>query len=148
MLQTRKHVWSSSLRGFVNLFFFCVCIDPIPGVVALEDKTYRIPSAGIIQFTIFNPSKTPIKTFLVRYDIHDMPPYSKTFIRQKIYSDTSSATPSKLHYAIHLRIKSTQKRHYYLYKEARIVFPHRVPDDSENLKTNYDLPDNPRYFPY
>eukprot|EP01102_Stenamoeba_stenopodia_P001741 TRINITY_DN11582_c0_g1_i1.p1 TRINITY_DN11582_c0_g1~~TRINITY_DN11582_c0_g1_i1.p1 ORF type:complete len:572 (-),score=93.90 TRINITY_DN11582_c0_g1_i1:91-1806(-) len=152
---------------------------PYVGTVDLEEKKYRIPPFGVIQVTIFNPSKTPIKTFLIRYDIRDMPPQTKTFIRQRICIDptpasptsssssssssstsanSTSSTPStsstlgstasqKLQYAIHLRIKSPKKKKFYLYREIRLVFPHRVPDGADNLKTMYDLPGQPRYYP-
>jgi hypothetical protein len=170
---------------------------PYVGSIDLEDKKYRIPPSGIIQLTIFNPSKTPIKTFLIKYDVHDMPPLTKTFIRQRICSTAPTPSPSpsppspshstlptsafllsspsssstsrssssvsladstgvplmttsppKLQYAVHLRIKSPRKKKFYLYRNIRVVFPHRVPDESCNLKTYYDLPDQPRYYPY
>ena len=46
---------------------------------------YRIPPKGQLQLIIKNPSKTPIKVFLLPYDFSDMPPGHKTFLRQKSY---------------------------------------------------------------
>ncbi|KAL6052608.1 Translation machinery-associated protein 7 [Balamuthia mandrillaris] len=51
---------------------------------------YRVSSKGILQVTIYNPSKTPIKLFLVKYDLSDMPPYTKTFLRQKVLARPES----------------------------------------------------------
>ncbi|KAL6047098.1 Autophagy-related protein 13 [Balamuthia mandrillaris] len=51
---------------------------------------YRVSSKGILQVTIYNPSKTPIKLFLVKYDLSDMPPNTKTFLRQKVLARPES----------------------------------------------------------
>lgn len=95
--------------------------------------------------TLSNPSKTPIKTFLVKYDLSDMPPMSKTFLRQKMVSNnTSENQPSVLRYAIHLKIVSPKKNRYYLYDQIRVVFPNRQPD--EELTTTYHFPTEPKYY--
>ncbi|KAI8827206.1 uncharacterized protein EV422DRAFT_502898 [Fimicolochytrium jonesii] len=52
---------------------------------------YRIPPKGQLQIVIKNPSRTAIKLFLLPYDFRDMPPNSKTILRQKSYS--FSGTP-------------------------------------------------------
>src|SRR5688572_535651 len=72
-----------------------------------------------------------------------MPPYTKTFIRQKI--QTSSPV---LRYAVHLKFVSPKKGRYYLYKNIRVVFAHRCPDDNEKLQIVCDYPDEPKYFSY
>lgn len=46
---------------------------------------YRIPPKGQIQVVIKNANQTAVKLFLVPYDLSDMPPGTKTFIRQKSY---------------------------------------------------------------
>lgn len=55
---------------------------------------YRIPPKGQIQVVIKNANQTAVKLFLVPYDLSDMPPGSKTFIRQKSYDTAASATSS------------------------------------------------------
>ena len=57
---------------------------------------YRLPFKGQIQIVIKNPSRTAIKVFLVPYDFRDMPPSSKTFLRQKSYATRNRAiSPNK-----------------------------------------------------
>ncbi|KAG0269215.1 hypothetical protein DFQ27_004455 [Actinomortierella ambigua] len=68
----------------------------------------RIPLQGQVQVMIKNPNKTVVKVFLVPYDFTDMPPNTKTFLRQKYYSmdqgipaltsssSTSSSPPSSV----------------------------------------------------
>jgi hypothetical protein len=57
---------------------------------------YRLPMKGQLQIIIKNPSRTAVKVFLVPYDFRDMPPNTKTFLRQKIYSSGASPTSSGL----------------------------------------------------
>lgn len=80
---------------------------------------YRIPSKGQIQVVIKNANQTGVKLFLIPYDLSDMPPGTKTFLRQKSYDLPSAgqkhdSTPSEgsssnlsaretLRYAIHLQ---------------------------------------------
>ncbi|TPX54487.1 hypothetical protein PhCBS80983_g05909 [Powellomyces hirtus] len=53
---------------------------------------YRIPPKGQLQIVIKNPSRTVIKLFLLPYDFHDMPPHTKTILRQKSYSTPTTTT--------------------------------------------------------
>jgi len=151
-------------------------LHPTPYVATIElppRQRFRIPPLGLLQVTIFNPSKTPIKTFLVKYDIHDMPGGTKTFMRQKVVSQGGGGGGGgtrqlvqqqqqqqqpqqqqqqpqqqyKLHYAIQVKFSSPQKKKYYLHHNMRVLFPHRIPDEPDSLKTFYQYPDNPRYFP-
>jgi hypothetical protein len=113
---------------------------------------YRIPFKGQIQVIIKNPSKTAVKVFLIPYDFHDMPPGTKTFIRQKSYlkNTINSRNPldqkCSLRYAIHLQFISPSKKKLYLYKSLRVVFAHKAPEKDEKLYTISDGPIDPKYI--
>ncbi|OAL47463.1 hypothetical protein IQ07DRAFT_682301 [Pyrenochaeta sp. DS3sAY3a] len=135
--------------------------------------SYRIPSQGQLQIVLKNPNKTAVKLFLVPYDVSDMEPGQKTFIRQRSYSagpiidmptssrknfgtDRPEAALSNsddpndrpiLRYLIHLHICCPSKDRYYLYKSIRVVFANRVPDGKEKLRNEIQLPE-PRYSAY
>ncbi|THV63853.1 hypothetical protein D6D28_10346 [Aureobasidium pullulans] len=137
---------------------------------SLPGGSYRIPEIGQLQIIIKNPNKTAVKLFLVPYDLSDMPPGTKTFIRQRSYSagpvvdmplssmrnygtDRPEAAIGGLddprdrpvlRYLIHLHICSPAKGKYYLYKSVRVVFANRVPDGKEKLRTEMQMPE-PRY---
>lgn len=135
--------------------------------------SYRIPQQGQIQIVIKNPNKTAVKLFLVPYDLSDMEPGQKTFIRQRSYSagpiidmPLSSRTnlgtdrpeasiPANddpndrpmLRYLIHLHICCPSKGRYFLHKSIRVVFANRVPDGKEKLRNEIQLPE-PKYSTY
>lgn len=134
---------------------------------------YRIPQQGQIQIVIKNPNKTAVKLFLVPYDLSDMEPGQKTFIRQRSYSagpiidmpadsrknfgtdrpEASLCATSDpkdrpmLRYLVHLHICCPAKDRYYLYKSIRVVFANRVPDGKERLRNEVQMPE-PRYSVY
>ncbi|KAL4895928.1 hypothetical protein BDV59DRAFT_146512 [Aspergillus ambiguus] len=134
---------------------------------------YRIPQQGQLQIIIKNPNKTAVKLFLVPYDLSDMEPGTKTFIRQRSYSAgpiidmplnarknygtdrpeaslSSSEDPNDkpvLRYLIHLNICCPSRGRFYLHSSARVVFANRVPDGKEKLRNEIQHPD-PRYTPY
>ncbi|KAF2193228.1 hypothetical protein K469DRAFT_552949 [Zopfia rhizophila CBS 207.26] len=135
--------------------------------------SYRIPQQGQLQIVIKNPNKTAVKLFLVPYDLSDMEPGQKTFIRQRSYSagpiidmplssrknfgtDRPEAALSNsddpndrpvLRYLIHLHICCPSKGRFFLYKAIRVVFANRVPDGKEKLRNEIQLPE-PRYSTY
>jgi hypothetical protein len=117
---------------------------PYVGTVELDEKGYKVPQKGLIQLTVFNPKNTPVKTFLVNFDLTGMTPDTKTFLRQKIVTND----PPILRYAIHLRFVCPKRKRFYLYSNIRVVFPHRVPDEMEKLKVIYDSPSDPKFFPW
>nr|POE94544.1 uncharacterized protein c3h8.04 [Quercus suber] len=135
--------------------------------------SYRLPKQGQIQIIIKNPNKTAVKLFLIPYDLSDMEPGQKTFIRQRSYSAgpiidmplssrknlgtdrpeaalSASDDPNDrpmLRYLIHLHICCPSKGRYFLYKSVRVVFANRVPDGKEKLRNEVQLPD-PKYTAY
>ncbi|KAL4873770.1 hypothetical protein BDV12DRAFT_52937 [Aspergillus spectabilis] len=134
---------------------------------------YRIPQQGQLQVMIKNPNKTAVKLFLIPYDLSDMEPGTKTFIRQRSYSAgpmldmplsarsnygtdrpeaslTNSEDPKDkpvLRYLIHLNICYPSRGRYYLHSSIRVVFANRVPDGKEKLRNEIQYPE-PRYSPY
>lgn len=135
--------------------------------------SYRIPQQGQLQIILKNPNKTAVKLFLVPYDLSDMEPGQKTFIRQRSYSAgpiidmplssrmnlgtdrpeaalNSSDDPNErpmLRYLVHLHMCCPSKGRYFLYKSIRVVFANRVPDGKEKLRNEIQLPE-PRYSAY
>lgn len=134
---------------------------------------YRIPPKGQLQVIIKNPNKTAVKLFLVPYDVSDIQPGQKTFLRQRSYSsgpvidmplgqrrnlgtDRPEASLSYsndphdrpvLRYLIHMHICCTSRGHIYLYGSIRVVFANRVPDEKEKLRNEIQLPE-PKYSSY
>ncbi|KAB5576444.1 hypothetical protein GE09DRAFT_1170064 [Coniochaeta sp. 2T2.1] len=114
--------------------------------------SYRIPEKGMLQIIIKNQNKTAVKLFLVRYDLAGMEPGTKTFVRQRSYSDpedtsSSSSTGPILRYLMQLHICCLARGRYYLYKSIRVVFANRVPDGKEKLRQEVTYPE-PRFSPY
>lgn len=135
--------------------------------------SYRIPQRGQLQIVIKNPDKTAVKLFLVPYDLDDMEPGTKTFIRQRSYSagpvidmpltarknfgtdrPEASLNPTTdpkdkptLRYLIHLNICCPARGRFYLHSTIRVVFANRVPDGKEKLRNEIQYPE-PRYSPY
>ncbi len=65
------------------------CPSPYVGVVNLEESLaetkgrYQVPRKGMVQVMIFNPQQTGVKLFAVSYNFSDMPPRTRTFLRQR-----------------------------------------------------------------
>ncbi|CAK7567657.1 MAG: hypothetical protein SEPTF4163_005625, partial [Sporothrix epigloea] len=128
------------------------------GIKAPPGGSYRIPEQGQLQIIIKNQNKTAVKLFLIPYDLKDMEPGKKTFIRQRSYSAgsiidnmpvTNGASSERpvLRYLIHLHICCPSRGRYYLYKSIRVVFANRVLDGKENLRNELSFPE-PLYSPY
>lgn len=82
-------------------------------------RGYQIPKCGNLQLTMFNPEGSVVRLFSIPYDFSDMPPNSRTFLRQRtIFKDTR-----KLRYLIHLRVMSSSKgTRLYLHGDVKVVF--------------------------
>jgi hypothetical protein len=55
---------------------------------------YRVPPQGQVQLMIQNAERTAVKLFLVPYDLRDMPPGTKTFVRQKCLALPAVTAPA------------------------------------------------------
>jgi len=119
---------------------------PYVSDVMLPQRGYEVPAKGVVELTLFNPSRTPIKTFLVPYDVSEMPAQTKTFMRQRIFC-TGAGERDVLKYAVHLKVCSPRRRRYFLYKYVRVVFPFRQPDANQQLSVRFDMPVDPTFFP-
>jgi hypothetical protein len=81
------------------------------------------------------------------------PPHSPTSTAASARPPPPSTTatdrcPSPLlRYLVHLNICCTAEGYYYLYKNVRVVFASRAPDDKEHLRSIVKFPD-PVYSPY
>ncbi|KAK9462036.1 uncharacterized protein V1516DRAFT_286442 [Lipomyces oligophaga] len=104
---------------------------------------YRIPRQGQIQIVISNPNRTAIKLFLIPYDLRNMPPHTRTFIRQKTGVALSEQHPTKYAFrqAIHLHVVCTSAGRFYLTRTVRMVFENRALDaTSASAPSNQRVP--------
>nr|CDS25903.1 hypothetical protein HmN_000624200 [Hymenolepis microstoma] len=115
-------------------------------------RGYRVPSQGSIQLTLFNPSQSVLKMFVIQYNLEDMPANCQTFLRQRtvympvskgefantvskppsdllsfVFNDKSNVSnpeslPVFLRYLIHLRFHTSKSRNLYLHTDIRLIF--------------------------
>jgi hypothetical protein len=50
----------------------------------LPKRGYHTPTKGTITIALLNPNGTAVHLFLILYDLSDMPPDHRTFIRQRV----------------------------------------------------------------
>ncbi|EFJ28764.1 hypothetical protein SELMODRAFT_441217 [Selaginella moellendorffii] len=62
---------------------------------AWKGSRFRVPIRGRVQLVVSNPEKTPVHTFICSYDLTDMPPGTKTFMRQKLSLASTVGSLSK-----------------------------------------------------
>ncbi|XP_072020007.1 atos homolog protein A-like [Amphiura filiformis] len=148
----------------VTTFFYSVSDDDAPssyfGYVNLENigrRGYHIPKCGTVQVTLFNPNKTVVKMFVMRYDLSDMPPNCQTFARQRIFympsnADLNDDCLKELRYLMHLRFQSSKSGKIYLHTDIRMIFARHTPDlecslGTYELRSFTETPLNPRFSP-
>lgn len=116
----------------VTVFFYTLqdmdkVTSPYMGHINLRDKDYHIPKKGTVQVTLFNPHRTVVKMFVVRYDLSDMPINCQTFLRQRTLYMPSDASDNEedaqkwLRYLIHLRFMSSKSGRIYLHTDIRVI---------------------------
>ncbi|XP_068131568.1 atos homolog protein A isoform X2 [Hyperolius riggenbachi] len=155
----------------VKVSFYSVSDDNAPspymGYITLESlgkRGYRIPPSGTIQVTLFNPNKTVVKMFVVKYDLQDMPANHQTFLRQRTFSvsvtrDKKGTNPENhmkieeriLRYLIHLRFQSSKTGKIYLHRDVRLLFSRKSMEVDSGaayeLKSYTETPTNPQFSP-
>ncbi|KAE8617700.1 hypothetical protein XENTR_v10009174 [Xenopus tropicalis] len=114
--------------------------------------------------TLFNPNKTVVKMFVVKYDLRDMPANHQTFLRQRTFSvpvrrETKGAVTENglkaedrtLRYLIHLRFQSSKSGKIYLHRDVRLLFSRKSMEVDSGaayeLKSYIETPTNPQYSP-
>ncbi|CAF0904570.1 unnamed protein product, partial [Didymodactylos carnosus] len=144
----------------VSAFWFNVSADaacsPYLGFVnllSLPKRGYHTPTKGTVQLALFNPNRTVVHIFLISYDLTDMPPDHRTFIRQRqLYvAENGDQTKGNLRYLAHLRFVTSQTGKLYLHADIRLIFARNKIDYDDRLGkykyiTTNDIP-TPRYWP-
>ena len=80
----------------------------------LPKRGYHTPTKGTITIALLNPNGTAVHLFLILYDLSDMPPDHRTFIRQRIvlmpetttgelHNDSRTSSKGNLRYLAHIR---------------------------------------------
>lgn len=154
----------------VKVSFYSVSDDNAPspymGYITLDSlgkRGYRIPPSGTIQVTLFNPNKTVVKMFVVKYDLQDMPANHQTFLRQRTFSvpvnrdkgtnlEKNLKTQERtLRYLIHLRFQSSKSGKIYLHSDVRLLFSRKSMEVDSGaayeLKSYIETPTNPQFSP-
>lgn len=150
----------------VTVFFYTLqdihkVTSPYLGHINLGKKGYMIPRKGTVQVTLFNPHRTVVKMFVVRYDLSDMPPNSQTFLRQRtLYMPTDASEDDLearkwLRYLIHLRFASSKSNKIYLHTDIRAIVFRKSDLDAATIhgQRPYELrsftqgPKNPKFSP-
>ncbi|KAI9344957.1 hypothetical protein BDR26DRAFT_856992 [Obelidium mucronatum] len=133
---------------------------------------WRVPPKGQLQIIIKNSAGTAVKVFLIPYDFRDMPPNTKTFLRQKIFvvkpppstnvntaailphqqgRRNSLSTPTgppkdRLRDAIHVHFQCTSRKRIYLTRQVRVVFGHKGLESDEKCRVVLEGPSDPKYI--
>eukprot|EP00099_Drosophila_melanogaster_P003272 NP_001163118.1 uncharacterized protein Dmel_CG9005, isoform B [Drosophila melanogaster] len=126
--------------------------------IRLPRKGYSVPRSGTVQATLLNPIGTVVRMFVIPYDMRDMPPLHRTFIRQRILAEelsqdqdeghkvprspTVTSTTSKLghfisaeqmkrlRYSIHLKFQTSRSGRLCLHTDIRLLISRRTDCDT------------------
>ncbi|GFR11275.1 protein FAM214A [Trichonephila clavata] len=132
---------------------------PYVAHVILGNAEYFLPRKGAVQVTLFNPSETVVKMFVLNYDLSTMPPMCHTFIRQKIYylpvcsPEESPGSQKWLRFIIHLKFASSKTGKIFMYNDFKIVVLNKSNDDAASefnqepreLRSFVSAPMNPTF---
>ncbi|CAF1408246.1 unnamed protein product, partial [Rotaria sordida] len=144
-----EHQAASPYLGFVNL-------------QCLPKRGYHAPTKGTITLALLNPNGTAIHLFLIIYDLSDMPPDHRTFIRQRIVlmpentgdgkKTEHSSSKGNLRYLAHIRFVTSQTGKLYMHSDIRLIFARnkldyddRTAGGKAQLVTLTDMP-TPKYW--
>ncbi|CAF3191645.1 unnamed protein product [Rotaria sp. Silwood2] len=147
-----EHQAASPYLGYINL-------------QCLPKRGYHTPTKGTITLALLNPNGTAIHLFLILYDLSDMPPDHRTFIRQRVVlmpetntgDDTknehsSSSSKGNLRYLAHIRFVTSQTGKLYMHSDIRLIFARNKLDYDDRtaggkvqLVTLTDMP-TPKYW--
>uniref|UniRef100_A0A8C5MTA3 Atos homolog protein A n=1 Tax=Leptobrachium leishanense TaxID=445787 RepID=A0A8C5MTA3_9ANUR len=112
--------------------------------------------------TLFNPNKTVVKMFVVKYDLQDMPANHQTFLRQRTFSvpvkraqkgimenNILKTEDRTLRYLIHLRFQSSKSGKIYLHSDVRLLFSRKSMEVDSGaayeLKSYTETPTDPKF---
>ncbi|CAF3346955.1 unnamed protein product [Rotaria socialis] len=146
-----EHQAASPYLGFINL-------------QCLPKRGYHAPTKGTITLALLNPNGTAIHLFLILYDLSDMPPDHRTFIRQRIVlmpenagdgtkkPEKTSSSKGNLRYLAHIRFVTSQTGKLYMHSDIRLIFARnkldyddRTAGGKAQLVTLTDIP-TPKYW--
>ncbi|KAJ3059747.1 hypothetical protein HDU99_006227, partial [Rhizoclosmatium hyalinum] len=107
---------------------------------------WRVPPRGQIQVLVKNSVGTAVKCFLLPYDFRDMPPGTKTFLRQKCFVGKLGAGKERLRDAIHVHFQCTSRKRVYLTRQIRVVFGGKGVEGDEKGRVITEGPGEPKYI--
>jgi len=128
-----EHQAASPYLGFVNL-------------QCLPKRGYHTPTKGTITIALLNPNGTAVHLFLILYDLSDMPPDHRTFIRQRIvlmpetttgelHNDSRTSSKGNLRYLAHIRFVTSQTGKLYMHSDIRLIFARNKLDSDDRTAT-------------
>ncbi|XP_013175483.1 PREDICTED: protein FAM214B, partial [Papilio xuthus] len=107
------------------------------GHINLGASGYRVPRAGTVQVSLFNPHGTLVKMFVVLYELTRMPARARTFLRQRTLYVPAAAPHMPppdhhkwLRYLIHLRFMTSKSGKLYLHTDIRIIVSRKADLDT------------------
>ncbi|CAF3750512.1 unnamed protein product [Rotaria sordida] len=135
-----EHQAASPYLGYINL-------------QCLPKRGYHTPTKGTITLALLNPNGIAIHLFLIVYDLSDMPPDHRTFIRQRVvHIPDDKIYKENLRYLAHIRFVTSQTGKLYMHSDIRLIFARNKLDYDERtgngkpqLVTSTDMP-TPKYW--